>query len=122
MMRLTRKLYSEPDDDEDEKDEKTWKRRRNIGIIGAGTGGSLILLGNDFEKGKSGVGKAVLREAKKAIRGKDHHPIFAAGSKYSKQLKGVGTALGVSGAILGVGSEIKRKKLKKKKENDDNKA
>lgn len=121
MMRLTRKLYSEPDDeDEDEKDEKTWKRRRNIGIIGAGTGLALNRFGASLENGKSGISKRILEHAKKAAEGKEHNPVFAAGSKNARQIKIVGGVLGTGGAILGVGSELKRRKLKKK--NDDNKA
>ena len=102
MMRLTRKLYSDPDEDEeDEKDEKTWKRRRNIGIVGAGTGAALWKLGKMHEGPKAGVNKLV----------EITNP---------RRLRLGGVALGTSGAILAAGSEIKRRKLKKK--NDENKA
>lgn len=102
MMRLTRKLYSEPEDKEDENDEKTWKRRRNIGIIGAGTGGVLALGGKYGLGEKSGVSKQISKNTLRTI-------------------KGGGIVLAGAGTLLGVGSEIKRRKLKKKKE-DENKA
>ncbi len=109
MMRLTRKLYSEPDDeDEDEKDEKTWKRRRNIGIIGAGTGAALSLGGQMGLRGEK-TSKAAQRLLERD------------GGQNFRRLKGTGLVLGAGGAILGVGSELKRRRLKKKK-NDENKA
>jgi len=102
MMRLTRKLYSEPDE-EDENDEKTWKRRRNVGIVGAGTGTGLIMLGRGHEKIGPGVNKKIKQIAEKSPR----------------TLKWTGGVLASTGAALGIGSEIKRRKLKK---NDENKA
>lgn len=117
-MRLTRKLYSEPEDEEDENDEKTWKRRRNIGIIGAGTGATVYGLGRGLEKGKSGVAKRMFQDKmKEELRTKQAN----GSSKTVNNLKLGGGILMAGGAILGAGSEIKRRKLKKKK-NDESKA
>ena len=52
-MRLTRKLYSDSEDEEDENSENTWKRRRNIGIVGAGTGATIHGIGRSVLNGKS---------------------------------------------------------------------
>ena len=117
MMRLTRKLYSEPEDEEDENDEKTWKRRRNIGIIGAGTGATVFGLGRGLEKGKSGVAKRMFQDKmKEELRTKQAN----GSSKTVNNLKLGGGILMAGGAILATGSEIKRRKLKKK--HDENKA
>lgn len=106
-MRLTRKLYSDSEDEEDENSENTWKRRRNIGIVGAGTGGALAL------GGQMGLRGEKTSQAAQRFLERD-------GGQNFRRLKGTGLVLGTGGAILGVGSEIKRRKLKKK--NDDNKA
>ena len=119
-MRLTRKLYSEPEDNEDEKDEKTWKRRRNIGIVGTGAGLVLNRIGAGVESGKSSFSRNILEQAKKAIQGKEYHPTYSSASPHAKKLKGGGLVLGIAGTGLAVGSEIKRRKLKKK--DDENKA
>jgi len=103
MMRLTRKLYSEP---EEKDDEETWKRNRNIGIVGAGTGGVLALAGHKGLKKKSGAARSLV--------GSDKGQNF-------RKLKGGGLALAAASALAAGGSEIKRRKLKKKKD-DENKA
>jgi hypothetical protein len=100
-MRLTRKLYSDSEDEEDENSENTWKRRRNIGIVGAGTGATLWKIGKMHEGPKAGVNKLIEKA----------NP---------RRLKLGGTIMAAASALAATGSEIKRRKLKKK--NDENKA
>lgn len=122
MMRLTRKLYSDSEDEEDENSENTWKRRRNIGIVGAGTGATIHGIGRSVLNGKSKSSEHVreaLERAKKGAAREGDATLIAAG-KNAQRLKTGGAVLGIAGAGLAVGSEIKRRKLKKK--NDDNKA
>lgn len=119
-MRLTRKLYSEPDE-EDENDEKTWKRRRNVGIVGAGAGATIHGLGRSVLNSKSKHSEHVieaLEKAKNKVAKESDDTLIAAG-KNAQRLKTGGIVLGIAGTGLAVGSEIKRRKLKK---NDENKA
>jgi len=122
MMRLTRKLYSDPEDEEDDNDERTWKRRRNIGIIGAGTGLALNRLGASVINGKNKHSKNVLEAMERAKNkvAREGDEILVAAGQGAKKTRGIGAGLGIAGASLGVVSEIKRRKLKKK--HDENKA
>lgn len=120
MMRLTRKLYSEP---EEKDDEETWKRNRNIGIVGAGTGALVHGIGRSVLNGKSKHSEKIreaMERAKKGAMKAGDETLVAAG-KSANRLKTGGGAMVVASALAAGGSEIKRRKLKKKK-NDEDKA
>lgn len=113
MMRLTRKLYSEP---EEKDDEETWKRNRNIGIVGAGTGTLIYGLGRGIEKGKSGFAKSMQRKIREEAAKKEGQT-----AQTINRLKGGGLAFAGASALAAGGSEIIRRKKLKKKKDDENK-